>query len=230
MRALLDCVYNAASSWRTAIECGSLSASVRARRIASYQLPIEYARVMSSQVSELFALTAPPGDESGALHDSIRVGVRTSVRASMDIGIWRARLEVAIVPPVLALVPRRAIRCSNPASESLRSRPTCFEVEMNWTVAWLLATTPAPNDTLVLPMPPVVVPATRTPESAQKTPAAITVVNQSRFRDTRSLSLQDPLTFVPGVFVQSRSGGQDVRVTIRGFGARGNGERSNTGN
>ncbi|MFM8178358.1 MAG: TonB-dependent receptor domain-containing protein, partial [Candidatus Kapaibacterium sp.] len=39
--------------------------------------------------------------------------------------------------------------------------------------------------------------------------------------------LDEALSAVPGALVQSRSGNQDVRVTIRGFGARGAGERSN---
>ncbi len=67
------------------------------------------------------------------------------------------------------------------------------------------------------------------PESLAGTPAAVSVVDRSDYADRRGMSLEDALASVPGVFVQSRSGGQDVRVTIRGFGARGNGERSNTG-
>ena len=37
------------------------------------------------------------------------------------------------------------------------------------------------------------------------------------------------LSNVPGVLAQSRSGNQDIRITIRGYGARGAGERSNSG-
>jgi iron complex outermembrane receptor protein len=87
----------------------------------------------------------------------------------------------------------------------------------------------APPDTQVVPYKEVVVTGTRMSESLQKVPSSITVVGRGAFADTRGISLKDALGGVPGVFVQSRSGGQDVRVTIRGFGARGNGERSNTG-
>ncbi len=93
-----------------------------------------------------------------------------------------------------------------------------------------LAATPAPPDTLVYPMATVEVISTRVPESVLRAPAAISVIGKKSFTDSRGISLKDALSSVPGVFVQSRSGAQDVRVTIRGFGARGSGERSNAGN
>lgn len=96
------------------------------------------------------------------------------------------------------------------------------------TIAALLLAAAA--DTMVVPLPEVVVTGTRTVESQLHAPAAISVVGRGSFSDTRVISLKDALAGVPGVFVQSRSGAQDVRITIRGFGARGNGERSNTGN
>lgn len=58
---------------------------------------------------------------------------------------------------------------------------------------------------------------------------AITVVPPRLFSASRSTGLDEALTLVPGAVVQSRSGGTDVRVQIRGFGARGAGERSNAG-
>ncbi len=85
-------------------------------------------------------------------------------------------------------------------------------------------------DTLVVPLQEIVVTGTRSPESALRLPAGVSVVKRDAFADTRGNSLRDALIDVPGVFVQSRAGAQDVRVTIRGFGARGNGERSNSGN
>ncbi len=88
----------------------------------------------------------------------------------------------------------------------------------------------ATPDTLIVPVPEVVVTGSRVAEPLARTPAAITVVPGSAFESTRSISLKDALSGVPGVFVQSRSGAQDVRITIRGYGARGNGERSNAGN
>ena len=85
-------------------------------------------------------------------------------------------------------------------------------------------------DTLVVPMPEVVVSASRVRESLLRTPAAVSVVDRARYANGRAIGLDDLLAGVPGVFVQSRAGAQDVRITIRGFGARGNGERSNAGN
>jgi iron complex outermembrane receptor protein len=93
-----------------------------------------------------------------------------------------------------------------------------------------LALAPAPPDTPVVTLDEVVVIGSRIPEELLRVPAGLSVVDRSDFADTRFLSLKDALGSVPGVFIQSRSGAQDVRLTIRGFGARGNGERSNTGN
>ncbi len=45
----------------------------------------------------------------------------------------------------------------------------------------------------------------------------------------KGYGLNEILSNVPGVLAQSRYGNQDVRLTIRGFGARGAGERSNAG-
>ncbi len=58
-------------------------------------------------------------------------------------------------------------------------------------------------------------------------PLAASIVHSKDFSSTRKAGLNEALSGVPGVFAQSRAGGQDVRLTIRGFGARGNGERSN---
>jgi iron complex outermembrane receptor protein len=84
------------------------------------------------------------------------------------------------------------------------------------------------GDTAVMVVPEVVVTG-RTGEPLGKAPAAITIVPRSRFIDKPGLSLKDGLTLVPGVLAQSRAGAQDTRVLIRGFGARGSGERSNSG-
>ncbi len=98
-----------------------------------------------------------------------------------------------------------------------------------WIPVLLAALSSAQPETLVVPMPTQIVTGTRARESFQRAPAAVSVVPRSQFNDSRMISLQDALSSVPGVFVQNRDGAQDVRVTIRGFGARGNGERSNAG-
>lgn len=88
----------------------------------------------------------------------------------------------------------------------------------------------APADTVArFALPEIVVTATRTPERLLRVPASITLIDRGRFSEGRGLNLKDALLEAPGVFAQSRSGGQDTRLSIRGFGARGSGERSNAG-
>ncbi len=63
----------------------------------------------------------------------------------------------------------------------------------------------------------------------QSVPMAASVVPAAQWQQARTGSLDEPLAFVPGVVAQSRAGSTDVRITTRGFGARGAGERSNAG-
>jgi iron complex outermembrane receptor protein len=64
---------------------------------------------------------------------------------------------------------------------------------------------------------------TATPDVAQarqeieRTPGAVAVVPDSRFRDTPVQTIRDMLAYVPGVIVQPRMG-DDVRLSIRGSG------------
>lgn len=88
----------------------------------------------------------------------------------------------------------------------------------------LLVQTP---DTVVLS--PVTVTATRQTVSVFAVPLAITQVKQDRWFGSTGYGLNDALSLVPGVLAQSRYGNQDVRITIRGYGARGAGDRSNAG-
>jgi iron complex outermembrane receptor protein len=71
--------------------------------------------------------------------------------------------------------------------------------------------------------------ADRLPTDVLQAPIAISEVRGSELGTQRQTGLDDALDAVPGVVAQSRSGAQDVRITIRGFGARGAGERSNAG-
>ncbi len=75
----------------------------------------------------------------------------------------------------------------------------------------------------------VTIMATRSPIPLMRAPLAVTIVGPQQLRTTRGYGLDEVLSLVPGVFAQSRSGNQDVRITIRGFGARGAGDRSNAG-
>lgn len=78
-------------------------------------------------------------------------------------------------------------------------------------------------------LPVVTVTATRSFENILDVPLAISKVGTPSFEHTRLTGLDQALRMIPGVLAQSRSGAQDVRLTIRGFGARGNGDRSNAG-
>lgn len=84
------------------------------------------------------------------------------------------------------------------------------------------------RDTAVT-LPPVVVQAARSDRDLTLLPLAITRVDARSFFGTGGRGLDEGLSLVPGVVAQSRAGGTDVRITIRGYGARGAGDRSNAG-
>ncbi len=87
----------------------------------------------------------------------------------------------------------------------------------------------AQDSARVQPLPPLSVTATRTAVSLFDVPLAVTLVRAPELRMRRGVGLDEALTLVPGVLAQSRSGGGDVRISIRGFGSRGAGDRSNAG-
>lgn len=76
----------------------------------------------------------------------------------------------------------------------------------------------------------VIVTTTRTSERKIEMPLAISAVPPEAYKDSRGYELKDALWSVPGVLAQSRGGHTDLRITIRGYGARGAGDRSNAGN
>ncbi|MDE3128865.1 MAG: TonB-dependent receptor [Gemmatimonadota bacterium] len=78
-------------------------------------------------------------------------------------------------------------------------------------------------------LPGVTTTATRTPSPLLATPLAISEIAAPDLHATRGFGLDEALTLVPGVIAQSRYGTSDVRLVIRGFGARGAGDRSNAG-
>ena len=85
------------------------------------------------------------------------------------------------------------------------------------------------RDTAKVKLPPVTVTATRRATSIFDAPLAVTVIEKKKLETKRGYSLDDAVSAVPGVFAQSRYGASDIRLTIRGFGARGAGDRSNAG-
>ena len=96
-------------------------------------------------------------------------------------------------------------------------------------VSRLAAQSPDTLSRDTVPLAPVTVSATRHTEDLARVPLAITLIAKRDFFGTRGLGLDDALSMVPGVVAQSRYGSSDVRLVIRGFGARGAGDRSNSG-
>ena len=73
------------------------------------------------------------------------------------------------------------------------------------------------------PLEEIVVTATLLQRTLDKTPAAVSVVTEDDIQTARQqLGLDESLTRVPGLFMQNRYNfAQDLRLSIRGFGARG---------
>lgn len=75
----------------------------------------------------------------------------------------------------------------------------------------------------------VTVTATRSSQPPLLVPLSVTRLDSTASHGTSGVAIDQALRFVPGVIAQSRSGGTDVRLVIRGYGARGAGDRSNAG-
>jgi iron complex outermembrane recepter protein len=85
------------------------------------------------------------------------------------------------------------------------------------------------TDSAKVRLAPVTVTATRTATSPYSVPLAVTLIGKRQLENKRGYSLDEALFSVPGVLAQSRYGSSDIRINIRGFGARGAGDRSNAG-
>jgi iron complex outermembrane receptor protein len=92
-----------------------------------------------------------------------------------------------------------------------------------------IARAQAEDDSVRYMFDPVTITGTRMDHSWIQMPLSLTVVGATELSTPKGYGLNEVLSFVPGVLAQSRFGNQDVRITIRGFGARGAGERSNSG-
>ena len=84
-------------------------------------------------------------------------------------------------------------------------------------------------DTARWTLSPITVQATREARSLVEVPLAVTRLTPRDLFGAKGYGLDEALGLVPGVLAQSRYGGSDVRIVIRGFGARGAGDRSNAG-
>lgn len=85
------------------------------------------------------------------------------------------------------------------------------------------------TDTVRYHFPIVTTIGTRYAEPWIVVPLSLTYLQAKDMPRGKGYGLDEVLSAVPGVLVQSRFGNQDVRISIRGFGARGAGERSNAG-
>ncbi len=85
------------------------------------------------------------------------------------------------------------------------------------------------DTTKIIPLEEVTITSLRQTEKAQEAPLSITTISGKELSQLRGNGIDEALNNVSGVIAQSRTGGQDVRIIIRGFGARGAGERSNAG-
>ncbi len=85
------------------------------------------------------------------------------------------------------------------------------------------------NDSTRYEISPITVTALRYAQPILKVPMAVNTLNASELHMRRGYGMEEALQAVPGVLAQTRSGNQDIRITIRGFGARGAGDRSNAG-
>ncbi len=85
------------------------------------------------------------------------------------------------------------------------------------------------SDTLEVKFDQITITATRYAEQVLEIPYAVTLLQSRQLKNLRGYGLDEALSTIPGVLAQSRSGNQDVRLVIRGFGARGAGDRSNSG-
>ncbi len=78
-------------------------------------------------------------------------------------------------------------------------------------------------------LPTVTVTTQRTGRDPYKTPLSTTSIKPADWSSRLGIGMSDALNLAPGVLAQSRNGGMDVRITIRGYGSRGAGDRSNSG-
>ena len=85
-----------------------------------------------------------------------------------------------------------------------------------------------PGDT-VTTLPGVTTTATRSASPIILTPLAVSKITAPELHNVSGYGLEEVLSKLPGVIAQSRYGTGDIRLNIRGYGARGAGDRSNAG-
>lgn len=79
-----------------------------------------------------------------------------------------------------------------------------------------------PVDTVVYELNEIVITGTRYNKKVIDIPYSVVRIDNSQFQYQRKVAISDVLGTVPGLFMQSRYGNHDVRISIRGFGSRSN--------
>lgn len=79
-----------------------------------------------------------------------------------------------------------------------------------------------PPDSISITMEEVVVTGTRISKKIIDIPYSVTRINYVDYKYDKKVGVDDVLSAVPGMFLQSRYGNHDVRVSIRGFGSKSN--------
>lgn len=75
----------------------------------------------------------------------------------------------------------------------------------------------------------IVVTGLKYKESIFELPMSISIINSEELSASRGYGLDEQFNSIPGVVAQSRAGASDTKLTIRGYGSRGAGDRSNSG-
>ncbi len=78
------------------------------------------------------------------------------------------------------------------------------------------------SDTLIYELDEVVITGTRYEKRIIDIPYPVARVVDAEFKYEKRIAVDDVLTTIPGLFLQSRYGNHDVRISIRGFGSRSN--------
>lgn len=77
-------------------------------------------------------------------------------------------------------------------------------------------------DSLEYDLDEIVITGTRTSKKIIDIPYSVARINNMEYRYQRMIGIDDVLADVPGLFMQSRYGNHDVRISIRGFGSKSN--------
>jgi iron complex outermembrane recepter protein len=78
------------------------------------------------------------------------------------------------------------------------------------------------EDTSTVQTEEIIVTGSRMEQKLIDIPFSVQRIDQSSWKSSTKMGINEVLTSVPGLFLQSRYGNHDVRVTIRGFGSRSN--------